>query len=237
MQIDARTQRTEGSGGDHRSLRTATGKARRLPKLRTVRTHVAGVLRATRMWRRGANTEHGSDEWLGRLPEGWFVFHDVPLGERGATVDHLVIGPGGVFTLNTKDLTGAIRVNARSVAHDGRRTSFLAKASAEALRAASLLTAALDRPVQVRGLLAILADEWIVKRLPDDVYVGGPASVKHWMLQQPPVLRPSDVIVLVAAASDAATWAPSLQRGSSAMVPGREALAKADAPDPRGDRA
>jgi hypothetical protein len=208
MQIDARKQQTVGSGGDHRPTGTATGKrARRLPEMHAVRTHVAGVLRATRMWRRGANAEHASAEWLGRLPEGWFVFHDVPLGERGAPVDHLVIGPGGVFTLNTKNLSGAIRVNARSVAHDGRRTSFLAKASAEALRAASLLTAALDRPVEVRGLLAILADEWIVKRLPDDVYVGGPASVKHWMLQQPAVLRPSDVIVLVAAASKPGTWA------------------------------
>ena len=172
---------------------------------------VAGVLRATRMWRRGADAD-GSGEWLGRLPEGWFVFHDVPLGERGARVDHLVIGPGGVFTINTKDLSGAIRVNARSVAHDGRRTSFLAKASAEALRAASLLTAAIDRPVEVRGLLAILADEWIVKRLPDDVYVGGPGSVKHWMLQQPSVLRPSDVIVLVAAASKPDTWAVEPER-------------------------
>ena len=174
---------------------------------------LAGVLRATRAWRRGAaNPEYGSGEWVGRLPEGWFVFHDVTLGERGPTVDHLVIGPGGVFTLNTKDLSGAIRVNARSVAHDGRRTSFLAKASAEAVRAASLLTAAIDRPVEVRGLLAILADEWIVKRLPDDVYVGGPGSVKHWMLQQPPVLRPSDVIVLVAAASRPDTWAVEPER-------------------------
>ena len=45
------------------------------------------------------------------------------------------------------------------------------------------------------------ADEWIVRQLPTDVYVGGPRSVKHWMLQQPPVLRSSDVIVLAAAAS------------------------------------
>jgi hypothetical protein len=182
---------------------------------------LAGVLRATRVWRRGANAERGSGEWLGRLPEGWFVFHDVPLGERGATVDHLVIGPGGVFTVNAKDLHGAIRVNARSIAHDGRRTSFLAKASAEALRAASLLTAAIDRPVEVRGLLAILADEWIVKRLPDDVYVGGPASVKHWMLQQPPVLRPSDVIVLVAAASRPGTWTADAERSPVGPAVGR----------------
>jgi hypothetical protein len=177
-----------------------------------VRTHVARVLRASRIRRRGANVDHVPGVWLGRLPEGWFVFHDVHLGERGAIVDHVVIGPGGVFTINTKDLAGAIRVNARSVGHNGHRTSFLAKASAEALRAASLLTAAIDRPVQVRGLLAILADEWTVNRLPEDVYVGGPGSVKHWMLQQPPVLRSSDVMVLVAAASKPGTWTTSAER-------------------------
>ncbi|MGH2642020.1 MAG: nuclease-related domain-containing protein [Actinomycetota bacterium] len=193
MQIDARTQATVGSG-----------------------SRLAGLLQVSRAWRREANAEHVPGVWLGRLPEGWFAFHDVPLGERGAIVDHVVIGPGGVFTIDTKDLTGAIRVNARSVVHDGRRTTFLAKASARALRAASLLSAAIDRPVEVRGLLAILADEWIVKRLPDDVYVGGPGSVKHWMLQQPPVLRPSDVIVLVAAASKPRTWTAGPERSQVA---------------------
>lgn len=213
MQSEAPTQDTVGSGG-HPAPGPAAGAARRLPELHSVRTHLAGVLRATRAWRRGADAETRSGDWLGRLPEGWFVFHDVPLGQRGATVDRLVIGPGGVFTLTTKALTGAIRVNARSIAHDGRRTSFLAKASAEALRAASLLTAAIARPVEVHGLLAILADEWIVNRLPDDVYVGGPASVKHRMLQQPPVLRPSDVIVLVAAASKPGTWIGGPERSA-----------------------
>ena len=60
--------------------------------------------------------------WLGRLPEGWFVFHDVPAGERGATIEQVVIGPGGVFTITTKNLTGSIRVNPRSIVHDGHRT-------------------------------------------------------------------------------------------------------------------
>jgi hypothetical protein len=171
-----------------------------------------GVHTAERAVGTGANGEHSTGLWLGRLPQGWFVFHDVPVGARGADVDHVVIGPGGVFTVNTKNLTGAVRVNRRSVVHDGFRTDFLPKATAEAHRAARLLSAAIGRPVEVRGLLAILADEWIVNRLPEDVYVGGPRSAKHWMLQQPPVLRSSDVIVLAAAASKPQTWveAPTL---------------------------
>jgi Nuclease-related domain len=163
-------------------------------------------------WRTSASGERITGLWLGRLPEGWFVFHDVPVGARAANIDHVVIGPGGVFTINTKNLTGAIRVNRRSIVHDGFRTDFLPKATAEAHRAARLLSAAVGRPVEGRGVLAILADEWIVNRLPEDVYVGGPRSAKHWMLQQPSVLRSSDVIVLAAAASKPETWveAPTL---------------------------
>lgn len=160
-------------------------------------------------WRPGPSGERIPGLWLGRLPEGWFVFHDVPVGVRGANIDHVVIGPGGVFTVNTKNLTGAIRVNPRSIVHNGSRTDLLPKATAEAHRAARLLSAAVGRPVVGRAVLAILADEWIVNRLPEDVYVGGPRSAKHWMLQQPPVLRSSDVIVLAAAASKPETWVES----------------------------
>jgi hypothetical protein len=192
---------------------SAAEMARSLREAKPVRTLLARVLgfhADERAWRKGAKGERVTGWWLDRLPEGWFAFHDVPVGERGANIDHVVIGPGGVFTINTKNLSGAIRVNPRSIVHNGSRTNFLAKASAEALRAARLLTEAIGRPVEVRGVLAILADEWTVKRLPDDVYVGGPRSAKHWMLQQPPVLRPSDAIVLAAAASKPGTWAASL---------------------------
>jgi Nuclease-related domain len=163
--------------------------------------------------------------WLGRLPEGWFVFHDVPAGERGATIEQVVIGPGGVFTITTKNLTGSIRVNPRSIVHDGHRTSFLPKASADARRAGSLLSAAVGRDVEVRGLLAILADEWIVRQLPPDVYVGGPRSVKHWMLKQPPILRSSDVIVLAATATRPETWITHPHhdgRAAAPVMPSRE---------------
>jgi hypothetical protein len=165
-----------------------------------------GVHADERVSRDGANGERITGLWLGRLPEGWFVFHDVPVGARGADIDHVVIGPAGVFTINTMNLTGTIRVNRRSIVHNGSRTDFLPKANAEAHRAARLLSTAVGRPVGVRGLLAILADEWIVNRLPEDIYVGGPRSAKHWMLQQPPILRSSDVIVLAAAASKPKTW-------------------------------
>jgi hypothetical protein len=151
-------------------------------------------------------TTERSGWWLGRLPEGWFVFHDVPLGHRGANIDHVVIGPAGVFTVNTRYLFGEIVVYQRSITHEGVKTDYLSKATAEASRAARLLTTAIGRTVQVRGVLAILADEWTIVEEPPDVIVRGPRGAKNLMLKQPPVLRPSDVIVLAAAASKPDTW-------------------------------
>jgi hypothetical protein len=151
-------------------------------------------------------TTERSGWWLGRLPEGWFVFHDVPVGHRGANIDHVVIGPAGVFTVNTKYLFGEIVVYQRSITHEGVKTNYLSKATAEAGRAARLLTTAIGRSVQVRGVLAILADEWTIVEEPPDVIVRGPRGAKNLMLKQLPVLRPSDVIVLAAAASKPDTW-------------------------------
>jgi Nuclease-related domain len=188
---------------------SARERARALRSGQPIRTLVARALSVhteERAWRKGANGELVTGFWLGRLPEGWFAFHDVPIGDRGANIDHFVVGPGGVFTINTKDLTGEVRVTPRTITHNGRRTSFVPKAVAEARRVAALLEAALGKAIQVRGVLAILADEWVIKERPSDVFVGGPRGVKHWMLGQPTILRSDEVIVIAAAASKPVTW-------------------------------
>jgi hypothetical protein len=184
--------------------RTLVG--RQVGSARTLLSRLLGVRTDDRASQVGAAGDRAAGWWLGRLPEGWFVFHDVPVGHRGANIDHLVIGPGGVFTVNTKYLFGEIVVYQRSITHEGSRTDYLSKASGEARRAASLLSAAIDRTVQVRGVLAILADEWTIVDEPPDVLVRGPRGAKNLMLSQPPVLRPSDVLVLAVAASKPSTW-------------------------------
>lgn len=64
-----------------------------------------GVERDRGRWRRGAEGE----EVVGRILEGlsadgWQVIHDVTFG-RG-NIDHIAIGPGGVFTVETKSHGG-----------------------------------------------------------------------------------------------------------------------------------
>lgn len=60
-------------------------------------------------WLQGARGERQVGAILDHLSEdGWHVLHDVSLG-RG-NVDHVLVGPGGVFTIETKSHRGRRRV-------------------------------------------------------------------------------------------------------------------------------
>jgi hypothetical protein len=60
-------------------------------------------------WRRGAEGEERVSQVLDTLRDrGWYALHDVQTG-RG-NIDHVVIGPGGLFTIETKSHRGRICV-------------------------------------------------------------------------------------------------------------------------------
>jgi Nuclease-related domain len=58
---------------------------------------------------RGATGEEQVGGLLDRMPDhGWQVIHDASLGK--GNVDHILIGPPGVFTIETKSHPGPVRV-------------------------------------------------------------------------------------------------------------------------------
>jgi Nuclease-related domain len=142
---------------------------------------------------------------IGTLPEGWHVVRDLPVGDRGAHIDHVVVGPAGTFTLNAKDLTGKVWVGARSVRHNGHPTNFLSKAACDAHHVSEFLSSVVGRPIEVRGVLAILADEWTIDEEPAAVHVGSPRGVKDWMLRLPVSLSPHQIHEITAAAGTSST--------------------------------
>lgn len=61
-------------------------------------------------WSQGAQGEESVGRVLAGLEaEGWFAIHDVSLG-RG-NVDHVAIGPGGIFAIETKSHRGRIPID------------------------------------------------------------------------------------------------------------------------------
>jgi len=204
---------------------SAARKARELRRadpLGVVRSLLLRERTDARAWQKGANGERVAGFFLGRLPGAWHVFHDVPVGERGANIDHVVVGPAGTFTINAKNLTGKVWVGERAVRHNGHPTDYLPKSVAEAERASRLLSAALGRPVEVRGALAILADDWTIDAQPIDVRVGSPHSIRDWLVRLPVTLSPHEVIAIAAAAAKPSTWVrPRARAGDPCSCGGR----------------
>jgi hypothetical protein len=67
--------------------------------------------RETRAWRRGAIGERRTARLLGRLERhGWAVLHDLAIPGSQANIGHLVIGPGGVFVVDSKLYTGRLHL-------------------------------------------------------------------------------------------------------------------------------
>jgi hypothetical protein len=63
-----------------------------------------------RTWKRGAHGERHTAHLLRRLTrDGFVIFHDLAVPGSDANVDHLVIGPTGVFVIDSKQWTGQVR--------------------------------------------------------------------------------------------------------------------------------
>jgi hypothetical protein len=108
-------------------------------------------------WRAGLVGERKAGAKLERLTfRGWRVLHSIPLS-REVDIDHLLIGPGGVFTVNTKCHRGArIWVGDDSAKIGGRSYPYVRKSRAEARRATRALTRACGFSVEAQPVLAFV---------------------------------------------------------------------------------
>ena len=93
-------------------------------------------------WRRGATGEQRTARLLSPLErQGWVVLHDLAVPGSRANLDHLVIGPGGVFVIDSKQYRGRLQLDPSGRLWHGRYplTAVLRTVSFEADRAAQVL--------------------------------------------------------------------------------------------------
>jgi Nuclease-related domain len=94
-------------------------------------------------WRRGAVGERRTARLLGQLERhGWAVLHDLALPGSRANIDHLAIGPGGVFVIDSKQYRGRLQLDRPGRLWHGRYplAPALRAVSFEADQAAQVLT-------------------------------------------------------------------------------------------------
>ncbi|MFD3868808.1 nuclease-related domain-containing protein [Streptomyces sp. NPDC058623] len=109
-------------------------------------------------WFKGLAGERIAGAELDRLrSRGWKVLHSIPL-TRGGDIDHLLVGPGGVFTVNTKNFGGkSIWVGDDVVKVDhGPAHPYPARSRAEAALARGVLERHCPFPVEVEPVLVFV---------------------------------------------------------------------------------
>ncbi len=181
--------------------------------VRTTLARVLGVKNDERAWRLGADGEEKVAARLAKVAKRdprWRFLHSVPVGTRGSDIDHLAIGPGGVFTINTKHHRGAkIWVGGNTFLVDGFRQPYVRNARHEAGRASTLLSAVTGFAVPVDGLIVTVnADEFVVKSQPTGVHVLPRMQVGKWLLRLGEVLDQERCDAIYAVARRSTTWRP-----------------------------
>jgi nuclease-like protein len=72
-------------------------------------------------WRRGVAGERRTARLLNPLERhGWAVLHDLAVPGSRANIDHLVIGPGGVFVIDSKHYRGRLQLDSSGQLWHGR---------------------------------------------------------------------------------------------------------------------
>jgi hypothetical protein len=140
----------------------------------------------------------------------WRHINSIPIGTNDSDIDHLLICPAGVFTINTKYHRNAyLWVGGNTVMVNGTRHPYVRNSRFEAQRASRLLSKAVGTTVTVRGLIVPVGLRYLTMRQPPaDVFV---LSLRHFIdtIQRlPAVLTEQQIHEIYAYARLSSTWKP-----------------------------
>jgi hypothetical protein len=168
-------------------------------------------------WYAGAKGEIVVGSLLAQLPPEWTVFHALPVGTKGSDIDHLVVGPGGVFTINTKRHSGKnIWVAGRTVMVAGQKVPYMRNAEFEAARVTRLMRERMPLLPPAQPVIAFVDPRQItIREKPAQVKVVDARHLRRWLTKLAVVLDESELDLLVDYLDDPATWslAPSALSG------------------------
>ena len=144
------------------------------------------LARYAEQWEKGADGESRTAAELGRLGPEWTCWHDLKWpGRRLANIDHIAIGPGGVFVVDSKNWAGKIAVKDGVLRQNGyQRESAVAGCADSALAVGELVPEYLDA---VKPVLCFVRDE-SVQGWARDVMLCSTANLVDMLASRPRLL-------------------------------------------------
>lgn len=158
-------------------------------------------------WRKRGSSERRTERQLYRLEaKGYLALHARAIPDSSAQIDHLVVGPTGIFAIDSEKWDRHLPVRAypnRLFVGPFSRNERLREARWEADRARELISEQLGFEVEVVPALAIYGPTipWKVLHVRGvDVFTGG--RVRKWIRRREPTLGPADVERIATAARE-----------------------------------
>jgi hypothetical protein len=150
---------------------------------------------------------------LDRMGADWRVFHGVP-GPRSApdaeagVIDHLVVGPAGVFTVSTYNHAGKnVWVGRRVFVVDEHRLPYIRLAETDVGLVERALSQAMGITVTASAVITLVDPGSLrLGHLPADVDVVASNAVSAWLSSRARTLQPELVDAIATVAAEAATW-------------------------------
>jgi hypothetical protein len=164
------------------------------------------LIDAARPWAIGCSGELHMGHHLSTLNSGcWTVLHGVPLPD-GGDIDHLVIGPGGVFAIDAKVRLGHVTVSRHAITVDARETDMLNRAVDLAIAASDVLSDAVGWKVWVSPVIAFVDSNVQIRSIPHDVPVLDARNVAAWLEGLPRKLLSHRAHYIARVAASPHTW-------------------------------
>ena len=170
------------------------------------REKIARLERSAVQWEAGAAGERATGEVLAELQTaGWFVLHDLAWpGRQKANIDHVVVGPGGIFVIDTKNWSGSVEVRDGVLRQNGRSR----ESAVDGVRRAVAAVQPLVPEVPVQPVLSLHGD-LTMQELAGGVIICSTSTLREMLESRPAVLEPADVQRLGSVLESALTRPPT----------------------------
>jgi hypothetical protein len=153
-----------------------------------------GRRQSTEAWGKGAQGEERTGRLLDSLPDSYVVRHDLAMPRSRANIDHVVIGPTGVFTIETKNFAGGVAISGGRIRSGSRdRTVIVDQASHQAAVIAERIGRSVRPVVVVHGGVRL---GWFASPTVDGVTFCSPRRLSKVLSQGEKTLTAEEVVLL-----------------------------------------
>lgn len=141
-------------------------------------------------WKKGNEGEIIVADYLDTLPEDYLIFNDVKIPGMGGNIDHIVIGPTGIYVIETKNYTGKYRIKGNQWFYykNGHPTEIKKNPGTQVRKNTQDLIKFLNQKdistsgSWITGLVALICPDFMVLETPQNYRVLLPKTIPEYIM-------------------------------------------------------